>query len=95
MAKKESASSTPTIQREKRAGSVKLTLKPFLEAKLANVEITTEIAAVQTGRAPQAKTWFTAVPFTTPLSSVDVITWIEAMRAMQEEARKVIEKTKA
>jgi hypothetical protein len=84
----------PDIRKEKSKTGIKLTLKPFLTEKLADVEITTEIAAVQSGRAPLAKTWFTGVPFTTPLSTVDVITWIEAMRAMQDEARKVIEKMK-
>jgi hypothetical protein len=85
----------PQIEQSKLpGGGIRLSIKPFLEQKLASMEITTEIAAVQAGRAPQAKTRFTAVPPTYPLRNVDVMTWVEAIRAMQEEARTVIEKMK-
>ena len=93
MAKKV-AVKAPQIEQTKNAAGIRLSIKPFLDEKLASMEIITEIATVQSGRAPQAKTRFSAVPISNPLRTVDVMTWIEAMRAMQEEARKVIEKMK-
>jgi hypothetical protein len=85
----------PQIEQTKNSAGVRLSIKPFLNEKLASMEIVVEIATAQAGRSPQAKTRFTAVPITNPLRTVDVMTWIEAMRAMQEEAQKVIEKMKA
>ncbi len=95
MAKKAATESIgPEIKRQKFGWGIRLSLRPFLDKKLAALEITTDVAVAQEGRAPQVKTWFSGVTMATPLRATDVVIWMEAMKAMQEEARKLIEKAK-
>lgn len=88
-------SDAPGIKKEKHGNITRLSIKPFLDAKLAELEITTDIAALQAGRTPQSKTWFSGVSMSTPLRAGDVVVWMAAMRAMQEETQKLIEKMRA
>jgi len=92
MAKKETEESG--IKKEKHATFTRLSIRPFPDTKLAELEITTDIGSLQAGRAPQSKTWFSGVSMSTPLRATDVVVWMAAMKAMQEETRQVIEKWK-
>lgn len=86
------------IKKTKHGTFTRLSIKPFAATKLGELgelEITTDIAPPQAGRAPQAKTWFSGVLMSKPMSATDVVVWMAAMKAMQEEARQVAEKMKS
>lgn len=85
----------PSIHREKMAWGVRLTFHPFnSDSQFANMEITADVNTPKPKRGAEIKVWFSGVPVTSPLRISELMAWIEALRAMDAEARKVGEELK-
>jgi hypothetical protein len=78
---------TPIIQREKFAGGVRLSIKPFRSKSL---EIRAEIVKARLSRGPEVKVSFSGVTFSDSLRLIEAQTWAKAMIALTDEARSVV-----
>ena len=85
---------THSIIREDKEWGTRLIVKPFIEARLSGVEISIDIDKPRPSRRPDVKIWFSAVPLQNPFKPGDLIIWTEALRALQAEAKVVVDKMK-
>lgn len=85
---------THSIIREDKEWGSRLIVKPFIEPRLAAVEISIDIDKPKGERRPDVKIWFTAVPLQNPFKPGDLIIWTEALRALQAEAQAIADKMK-
>jgi hypothetical protein len=76
------------ISSESKDWGTRLIVKPFMETH-AGMEVSAEIAKPRAGRSAEIKFCFSGVPGHNPLRSTELIVWLEAVKAVHEEARRI------